>query len=152
MFEKRASPLPPPLSPKTTATVAEKAAPKSPAISRKSSRKHTLELGPTAKTTKAKTASKQFDSESNIGQLVFDAIEKYFQQHHDSLPPPGLYKRIIDEVERPLLFLTLKAVDGNQQKAAQILGINRNTLRKKIARLMRNREGAKALQNFAEEL
>jgi two-component system nitrogen regulation response regulator GlnG len=95
---------------------------------------------------------KKPNNRSNIGQLVFDALEKYFQQHHNSLPPPGLYKRVIDEVERPLLFLTLKAVSGNQQKAAKILGVNRNTLRKKIARLMKSREGAKALQNFAEEL
>ena len=48
------------------------------------------------------------------------------------LPPDGLFDRILAEVERPLLRLTLAAVRGNQLKAAKLLGINRNTLRKKL--------------------
>jgi two-component system nitrogen regulation response regulator GlnG len=48
------------------------------------------------------------------------------------LPPAGLYDRVLADVERPLLALTLAAVQGNQIKASRILGMNRNTLRKKI--------------------
>ncbi len=62
-------------------------------------------------------------------------IRRYFDQHGDALPPPGLYNRIIREVELPLIALSLSATRGNQIKAAELLGINRNTLRKKIAEL-----------------
>jgi len=47
----------------------------------------------------------------------------------------GLYDRVLREVERPLILLTLGATRGNQLKAAQLLGLNRNTLRKKIREL-----------------
>jgi two-component system nitrogen regulation response regulator GlnG len=47
----------------------------------------------------------------------------------------NLYSLVIERVERPLIELTLKTTRGNQIRAAQILGINRNTLRKKIAEL-----------------
>jgi two-component system nitrogen regulation response regulator GlnG len=90
------------------------------------------------------------EKKNDIGQIVYDILERYFEQHNGSIPPPGLYKRVINEVERPLLFLTLRAVSGNQQKAAKILGINRNTLRKKVIEMMKNRESAKVLQKFAE--
>ncbi len=59
-------------------------------------------------------------------------LREYFASHGDSLPPPGVYDRVLREVERPLITLTLEATRGNQIKAAQILGLNRNTLRKKI--------------------
>lgn len=62
-------------------------------------------------------------------------IQRYFDQHGDVLPPPGLYSRILREVELPLIALTLSATRGNQIKAAELLGINRNTLRKKITEL-----------------
>lgn len=66
-----------------------------------------------------------------------DAVERhlrqYFASHPDgSLPPPGLYDRILRELERPLIRLCLEATNGNQIQAAQLLGLNRNTLRKKI--------------------
>ena len=48
------------------------------------------------------------------------------------LPPPGVYDRIVQEVERPLISICLAATRGNQIRAAQLLGLNRNTLRKKI--------------------
>ena len=48
------------------------------------------------------------------------------------LPPPGIYDRVLAEVERPLLSICLAATKGNQIRAAQLLGLNRNTLRKKI--------------------
>ena len=50
----------------------------------------------------------------------------------DTLPPPGLYHRILREIEHPLLTVTLAATRGNQIRAADLLGVNRNTLRKKI--------------------
>ena len=59
-------------------------------------------------------------------------LKNYFQAHGNQLPADGLYDRIVQEVERPLIQLTLMATGGNQIKSAQILGINRNTLRKKI--------------------
>ncbi|MGB0960064.1 MAG: helix-turn-helix domain-containing protein, partial [Halocynthiibacter sp.] len=46
--------------------------------------------------------------------------------------PEGLYDRVLAEVERPLIELSLDATGGNQLKTAQLLGLNRNTLRKKI--------------------
>ncbi|PPR74734.1 MAG: Nitrogen assimilation regulatory protein, partial [Alphaproteobacteria bacterium MarineAlpha3_Bin4] len=47
----------------------------------------------------------------------------------------GLYERVLKEVERPLIALTLQATRGNQIRAAEVLGLNRNTLRKKIRKL-----------------
>jgi len=65
-----------------------------------------------------------------------DAIEqhlaRYFAIFGRDMPPDGLFERVMAEVERPLLRLTLAAARGNQLKAAKLLGINRNTLRKKL--------------------
>ena len=70
------------------------------------------------------------------GNGISDAVEphlrEYFSAHGTGLPPPGLYERVLREVERPLISLTLAATRGNQLKAAHLLGLNRNTLRKKI--------------------
>jgi two-component system, NtrC family, nitrogen regulation response regulator GlnG len=62
-------------------------------------------------------------------------LRDYFDGHKGGLPPVGLYDRVLREVERPLIALTLGATRGNQVKAAQLLGLNRNTLRKKIREL-----------------
>ncbi|XDZ66956.1 nitrogen regulation protein NR(I) [Alphaproteobacteria bacterium LSUCC0684] len=62
-------------------------------------------------------------------------IDRYFRAHEDDLPPAGLYTRIMAEVEKPLIEETLRATSGNQLKAADLLGLNRNTLRKKIREL-----------------
>lgn len=76
------------------------------------------------------------DGRSNgLGELAARHIEKYFQAHRGHLPSPGLHERILHEVERPLIQLTLEATGGNQIKAAEVLGLNRNTLRKKIREL-----------------
>lgn len=72
------------------------------------------------------------DSPKGIGALIEDYIEKYFSAHEGLIPTSGLYDLIIEEVEKPLLRSTLKLVQGNQKKAAELLGINRNTLRKKL--------------------
>ncbi|MDF2368733.1 nitrogen regulation protein NR(I) [Sneathiella sp.] len=73
--------------------------------------------------------------DESLGMAVERHIAKYFAAHAGSLPPRGLYERVIREVERPLLSLSLEATNGNQIKAADLLGVNRNTLRKKIREL-----------------
>ena len=65
-----------------------------------------------------------------------EQIERYLAGHFAGygreLPPPGLYDRILQHVERPLLMAALTATRGNQIRAAALLGLNRNTLRKKM--------------------
>ena len=72
---------------------------------------------------------------AGLSGAVESFLKNYFAAHNGDLPTTGLYERVMQEVERPLLKTTLKAVMGNQKKAAEILGINRNTLRKKLTEL-----------------
>ena len=72
---------------------------------------------------------------NNYQETVTTLLEKYFASHQSALPPAGVYSRIIRLTEAPLITLALKATGGNQIKAAELLGINRNTLRKKISEL-----------------
>jgi two-component system nitrogen regulation response regulator GlnG len=67
-----------------------------------------------------------------LGAAVELHLKRYFNMHGESLPPPGLYDRVLREIELPLIALTLSATRGNQLKTAELLGINRNTLRKRI--------------------
>jgi two-component system nitrogen regulation response regulator GlnG len=69
---------------------------------------------------------------SKISKSLEIHLSHYFRSLGDSLPAPGLYQTVLKEVEIPLINLTLALCDGNQIKAANLLGINRNTLRKKI--------------------
>ncbi|KPA22653.1 Nitrogen assimilation regulatory protein [Shimia sp. SK013] len=62
-------------------------------------------------------------------------LRRYFDLHGNMLPPAGLYGRILREIELPLIEIALDATGGNQAKCADLLGINRNTLRKKITDL-----------------
>jgi two-component system nitrogen regulation response regulator GlnG len=62
-------------------------------------------------------------------------IKRYFDALNGDMPPPGLYGRVLREVEEPLIVATLAITRGNQLRAADILGLNRNTLRKKIKEL-----------------
>src|SRR5690625_3513381 len=73
--------------------------------------------------------------DQSLGATVERLLRDYFDAHADGLPATGLYERVLREVEKPLLQLTLAATRGNQLKAAQVLGLNRNTLRKKIREL-----------------
>lgn len=68
----------------------------------------------------------------SLSAAVERHLTKYFASHGDRLPPPGLYDRVLQEIERPLLSICLAATRGNQIRAAHLLGLNRNTLRKKI--------------------
>ena len=72
---------------------------------------------------------------ATLAQLVERKLSSYFADQPDGIPPAGLYDRVLEEVERPLIQLTLSATRGNQVRAAEILGLNRNTLRKKISDL-----------------
>ena len=76
------------------------------------------------------------DCELESGQSLSASVETHlarlFRDFGDGLPPPGLYHRVIREIEVPLISAALAATRGNQIKAAELLGLNRNTLRKKI--------------------
>ncbi|MCA1334476.1 response regulator [Pseudooceanicola marinus] len=76
----------------------------------------------------------QGESEKLSGSVARH-LRRYFDLHGNMLPPPGLYARILKEVELPLIEIALEATGGNQAKCADLLGINRNTLRKKITDL-----------------
>jgi two-component system nitrogen regulation response regulator GlnG len=71
----------------------------------------------------------------SIGQAVEHYLQRYFAAFGSDLPPAGLYQRILSEVEFPLVLASMTATRGNQIKAAELLGLNRNTLRKKIREL-----------------
>jgi len=87
----------------------------------------------------AETASAEPVAPTGEPETLAQAVERhlraYFAGHKDGLPSPGVHERIIQEVERPLIQLTLAATRGNQIRAARVLGLNRNTLRKKIREL-----------------
>jgi two-component system nitrogen regulation response regulator GlnG len=70
-----------------------------------------------------------------LGDMVEQYLSGYFAEFGRDLPPPGLYDRVIREVEIPLLSAALAATRGNQIKAAELLGLNRNTLRSRIKEL-----------------
>ena len=67
-----------------------------------------------------------------LGDSVEQHVQRYFDQHGATLPPAGVYQRILREIEIPLIEIALTASLGNQAKCAVLLGINRNTLSKKI--------------------
>ncbi|MGI9406752.1 MAG: sigma 54-interacting transcriptional regulator, partial [Hyphomicrobiaceae bacterium] len=73
---------------------------------------------------------------SSDDQTLSEFTERYLASHFASFeegtPPPGLYQRVLHEIEVPLISAALAATRGNQIRAAELLGLNRNTLRKKI--------------------
>ncbi len=71
-------------------------------------------------------------ADDSLSSAVERHLKTYFAAHRDGLPPAGIYDRVLREIERPLINLTLGATRGNQIRAASLLGLNRNTLRKKI--------------------
>jgi two-component system, NtrC family, nitrogen regulation response regulator GlnG len=88
------------------------------------------EIGPTADMDSAPA-----HDAGSIGATFERHLASYFGSYEGSLPPPGLYQRMLREMEVPVIGAALGATRGNQIKAAELLGLNRNTLRKKIREL-----------------
>jgi len=78
------------------------------------------------------TLLREENADATLEEAVERWLERHFRSFGEALPPPGLYHRVLREVERPLLARVLRATGGNQLRAADILGVNRNTLRKKL--------------------
>jgi two-component system nitrogen regulation response regulator GlnG len=72
------------------------------------------------------------DDGDTLSAAVERHLAEYFSGYRDVLPPPGLYHRVLREIEAPLIGAALAATRGNQIRAAELLGVNRNTLRKKV--------------------
>jgi len=73
------------------------------------------------------------DSEyKTIIDVIEDKLDVFFAMHEGQSPESGLYDRVVCEVERVLIKKTMNHTKGVQVKASKILGINRNTLRKKM--------------------
>jgi two-component system nitrogen regulation response regulator GlnG len=83
----------------------------------------------------AEPAGQVGDEPATLGALVERHLATYFAGEPGELPPGGLYDRVLAEIERPLFELTLAATRGNQLRAAEVLGLNRNTLRKRLSDL-----------------
>lgn len=71
-------------------------------------------------------------TEVGLAGLIERQLTRYINADRQVLPASGLYGRVMEEVERPLLRLVLNLVNGNKIQAAKVLGINRNTLLKKL--------------------
>lgn len=84
---------------------------------------------------KNETFPRTGSSKISLAESIEHYLSGYFSSFSDALPPAGLYHRILREVEAPLLAAALAATNGNQIKAAELLGVNRNTLRKKLREL-----------------
>ncbi|MFD0987206.1 nitrogen regulation protein NR(I) [Methyloligella solikamskensis] len=84
----------------------------------------------------ASTTRPAFDNQAEQPGDLSESVERflndYFMGFGQELPPPGLYNRILKKVEFPLITAAITATRGNQIRAADLLGLNRNTLRKKI--------------------
>ncbi|MEO7404390.1 MAG: helix-turn-helix domain-containing protein, partial [Burkholderiales bacterium] len=73
-------------------------------------------------------------NQNEIGEVVRRSLERYFKDL-DGAKPAAIYDMVLRNVEKPLLETVLDKADGNQTVAARMLGINRNTLRKKMGEL-----------------
>ncbi|XSG82411.1 MAG: nitrogen regulation protein NR(I) [Methyloligella sp. ZOD6] len=84
----------------------------------------------------ASTTRPAFDNQAEQPGDLSESVERfladYFMGFGQELPPPGLYNRVLKKVEFPLITAAITATRGNQIRAADLLGLNRNTLRKKI--------------------
>jgi Fis family transcriptional regulator len=70
-------------------------------------------------------------SQHDLGQCVIDALEQYFRDL-DGEQPSAIYDMVLKSIEKPMLEVVLAKAGTNQTLAAEMLGINRNTLRKKL--------------------
>ena len=69
---------------------------------------------------------------NELADCVKKSLDEYFKQL-DGQPPHAIYNMVLSCIEKPMLEYILNKVGGNQSKAAEMLGLNRNTLRKKMA-------------------
>ena len=69
---------------------------------------------------------------NELADCVKKSLDEYFK-HLDGQPPHAIYDMVLGCIEKPMLEYILNKVGGNQSKAAEVLGLNRNTLRKKMA-------------------
>ena len=70
-------------------------------------------------------------SKKDIEDCIRDSLEQYFKDLQGT-EPHAVHAMVVDTVEKPLLEVVMKHAEGNQSKAAEWLGINRNTLRRKL--------------------
>lgn len=68
---------------------------------------------------------------ASLNEAVRDSLEKYFNTL-DGNDPNNLYNMVLQQIEQPLMEIVMEHVDGNQSRAAECLGLNRGTLRKKL--------------------
>ena len=83
----------------------------------------------------AAVAGGETSDAGTLAESVARHVRRYFELHGADLPPPGVYQRILHEIEAPLIDIALEYTGGNQARCADLLGINRNTLRKKTTEL-----------------
>ncbi len=76
--------------------------------------------------------SQRFIKGDCLSRTVDQYLERYFQNLGGMTPSPELYSKVMQQVEKPLIEHVLRYVNGNQLRASAVLGINRNTLRKKM--------------------
>ncbi|MES1163565.1 MAG: Fis family transcriptional regulator [Rhizobacter sp.] len=70
-------------------------------------------------------------SKKHIDDCIRSTLEQYFKDLRGT-EPHGVHELILNAVEKPMLDVVMKHAEGNQSKAAEWLGINRNTLRRKL--------------------
>ena len=70
--------------------------------------------------------------DNDVARYVREAVEDYFKDLDGEEPSCGVYDMVMNCVEKPLIETVLHQAGGNQTRAAELLGLNRNTLRKKI--------------------
>jgi Fis family transcriptional regulator len=75
----------------------------------------------------------RINGNNEIGKVVEKSLDEYFRKM-DGEPPHGIYDMVIGNVERTLIASVLERVGGNQTQAADVLGMNRNTLRTKLSK------------------
>jgi Fis family transcriptional regulator len=79
------------------------------------------------------TRNVRLNGRNDIGRSIEKSLDEYFRRL-DGEPAHGVYDMVIGHVERALLEAILERADGNQTHAAEMLGMNRNTLRAKLAK------------------
>ena len=70
-------------------------------------------------------------SQKHLEDCIRESLDAYFQDL-DGVEPSAMYQMILGVVEKPLLEVVMRRAEGNQSRAAEWLGINRNTLRRKL--------------------